>query len=367
MIGVGLLASPAANDFFQFWWAGQLIATGGSPYDPAAWTAALAYGPAAGSVARNCVLPDAAACLWIYPPWTAWLFVPTGRLDPVAGIAIQRIALGSALAIGGALWLRIARATEATAGALLIIAFAACAPFVRDIFTGHFEGLLLVGLALVAIGLRDRRTWPVVAGTLLLALKPHLSLALAPLVLVWLVSTRAYRTLAVVAGTLAVLVVAGFASDPLAWPALVGRSVAKQELASSTTWGFASAIGAAAAPAIAAVIVLVAIAALAVSLRATRAAVAVVAAGAALSLAVTPYAQSYDMVLLFPAIVVALGSLRRGAAVIAAALVIAITWVAYVLELSGDPRAFAGLLPVIVLVLLASRVRQRRAATLSPA
>ena len=365
MLGVGLLAAPAANDFFQFWWAGHLIATGRSPYDRAAWTAALAFGPAAGSVARNCVVPDAAACLWIYPPWTAWLFAPTGALDPVAGIAIQRIALGSALAIGGALWLRVARATERAAGPLLI-ALAACAPYVRDTLTGHFEGLLLIGLALIAIGLRDRRTWPVVAGVLLLALKPHLSLALGPLVLVWLISTRTYRTLAIVTVALAGLVVGGFASDLLAWPALLGRSVAKQELASSTTWGFASATGAAAAPAIAAAVLLVAIAALAVIWRGPRAAVDVVAAGAALSLAVAPYAQSYDMVLLVPAVAVAFASLRRAAAVVGAALLVAITWTTYVLELSGDPRAFAGLLPVIVLVLLASRVRQRRAATLSP-
>ena len=36
---VSLLASPSANDFFQFWWSGHLIVTNRSPYDPDAWAA----------------------------------------------------------------------------------------------------------------------------------------------------------------------------------------------------------------------------------------------------------------------------------------------------------------------------------------
>ncbi|MDP9321886.1 MAG: glycosyltransferase 87 family protein [Chloroflexota bacterium] len=358
---VSLLASPSANDFFQFWWAGHLIVTGRSPYDPDAWAAALAYGPAAGAVAARCVVSDSAACSWIYPPWTAWLFVPTGALDPQTGIAIQRVTLVSALAVGGVLWVRAARATGA-AGASLLVAFAASAPFVRDVVTGHFEGLLLIGLALVAIGLADRRTWPVVAGAMLVALKPHLSFALVPLVVVWLVSTRAYRTLTVAAVALCALAVAGFTSDPLAWPALIGRTIAKQQVATGTTWGFAAAIGGAAAPAVAVVMVAAAAAAAFTSWRssgvADRAGV-LVGAGAALSLAVAPYAQSYDMVLLFPAVAIALATVRRAAAVTAAAVVVAVTWLAYILELSGDPRAFAGALPTIALVLLALRARRR--------
>jgi len=365
----GLLASPSANDFFQFWWAGHLIAIGRSPYDPAAWSAALAYGPAAGAVAHNCVAPDAAACLWIYPPWTAWLFAPTGALSPEAGIAIQRIALLSALAIGGVLWVRAARATDASVAPLLV-ALAASAPFVRDVVTGHFEGLLLIGLFLLATGLRDTQTWRVLAGALLLALKPHLFLALAPLVGVWLVSRRAYRALAVTTLALGALAVAGFASDPSAWPALVGRSTAKQELAGGSTWGFAGAVAGPAAPAVAAILVVVALVAAVLAWRGSRPpdrAAVLVGAGSALSLGVTPYLQSYDVVLLFPAVAVAFAMLPRPAAVVAAAFVIAATWLAYVLELSGDPRAFAGALPAVTLVALALSVRPRLATTLRPA
>jgi hypothetical protein len=369
VLAAGLLASPSANDFFQFWWAGHLVAIGRSPYDPAAWTAAIAYGPAAGAVAQNCVASDAAACLWIYPPWTAWMFAPSGALGPEAGIATQRIALLAALAGGVVLWARAARATDASVAPLLV-AVAASAPFVRDIVTGHFEGLLLIGLFLLGTGLRDTGTWRIVAGTLLLALKPHLFLALAPLVVVWLVSRRAYRTLLVTAVALAALAVVGVASDPSAWPAVLGRSTAKQELGGATTWGFSAAIAGTGAPLVATILVAVAVVSAVLAWRWSRPpdrATVLVGAGSALSLAVAPYLQSYDLVLLCPAVAIALAALRRPAAVVAAAVVIGTTWLAYLLELSGDPRAFAGVLPAVMLAALALSVRQRLATTLRSA
>jgi len=360
-----LPASPSSNDFFQFWWAGHLVVTGRSPYDPAAWSAALAYGPAAGAVARNCVPPAAPACLWLYPPWTAWLFAPTGALDPPAGIAVQRVVLASALAVGGALWARIA---SVTAAAPLLVAFAASAPFVRDILTGHFEGLLVIGLGLVAIGLRDRASWPLVAGALLLSFKPHLFIALAPLLLVWLIRARAYRTIALAAAGLFVLAIVAFASDPLAWPALVGRSAGKTEIAGATTWALAMTIGGGAWLAVAALVLAVGAACVAVVWRSRRSdrGSALVAVGAAFSLALAPYLQSYDLVLLFPAVAIAFAR-SGGAMVVVAAIVVAATWLAYWLELSGTSLALVGALPTIALVVLALRVRAAGAARLDPA
>jgi len=63
---------------------------------------------------------------------------------------------------------------------------------------------------------------------------------------------------------------------------------------------------------------------------------------------------------------IALATVRRADAVAAAAVVVTVTWLAYLLELSGDPRAFAGALPTIALVLLALRVRQRQSAPTTP-
>ncbi len=364
-----LLTSPAANDHFQFWWVGHLIATGRSPYEPSAWAAALTYGPAAGAVAQNCVVPEAAACLWVYPPWTAWIFAPTGALDPQAGIALQRIMLTAALGIGAVLWVRLAQPIGMRSGALLV-AFAASAPFVRDILTGHFEGVLLIGLALLAIGLRDRRTVMIAAGVVLLALKPHLFIALAVIILVWLIRERWYRALAGTAAVLGLLAAIGSASDPLAGPALVTRSFAKQNVASATAWGFASRIGDASGLFAAAFIVLIPIAAVVVLWWRPAPAgrpVTLVATGAAVSLAIAPYAQSYDAILLLPAVAIALTGLRPLTAIIAASTIVIVTWVAYALELAGDPRSFVGVLPAIALGVITLRAWARRTPSPEPA
>lgn len=364
-----LVASPGANDFFQFWWAGHLVVTGRSPYDPAAWTAALAYGPAAGSVAHNCVPADAPACLWVYPPWTAWAFAPLGALEPEAAIALYRIALGSALAVGGLVWVRLAGASPVTA-TVLLVALGASAASVRDVATGHFEGALLVGLGLVAIGGRRRSPWLALVGAAIVALKPHVAFALVPAVVAWLALQRAYRVLVALCVALALLVVAGFASDALAWAALTGRPGAKLELGTATTWGASAVLAGPAWPAIAAVVVGITVGGFILTWRsAIPRAEVVVAASAAVSLAIAPYAQSYDAVLLFPAFAVAFGRTRLVTAAVGALAAVALTWMGYALELTGAPDPVTGMLPAALVAVLAlrSRVDEQRAATLAPA
>lgn len=56
------LLSPvrALADHFQFWAAGHIIATGGSPYDRSAWEAAATYGSIPDGVAMNTVIRNLA-------------------------------------------------------------------------------------------------------------------------------------------------------------------------------------------------------------------------------------------------------------------------------------------------------------------
>ncbi|HEX4745228.1 MAG TPA: hypothetical protein VFW12_11250, partial [Candidatus Limnocylindria bacterium] len=147
-LALWLIADTASNDFFQFWFAGHLVATGRSPYDQTAWwSAPEAFGALARTVRVNCPVPDAPACLWTYPPWTAWLLVPFGALPVAAGLALEKVAFTLFLAIG-------AVATAAASGIGghrargAVAAGALCsAPFVRAALTGHFEGALLIALA----------------------------------------------------------------------------------------------------------------------------------------------------------------------------------------------------------------------------
>ncbi|CAN5204876.1 hypothetical protein BH18CHL2_BH18CHL2_06600 [soil metagenome] len=81
LVALWPLAQPVEGhgDTFQFWYAGHLIATGGSPYDQSAWPEAARYGHVAAYVATNCASPDSLQCVWAYPPLTAWLFAPSVR------------------------------------------------------------------------------------------------------------------------------------------------------------------------------------------------------------------------------------------------------------------------------------------------
>ncbi|MDP9180560.1 MAG: hypothetical protein M3O21_02430 [Chloroflexota bacterium] len=90
-----------------------------------------------------------------------------------------------------------------------------------------------------------------------------------------------------------------------------------------------------------------------------RRAAVLVCAGAAGSLAIAPYAQSYDHVLLIPAVALTLTNQRVTSAIAILSAWIAATWAAYTLALAGDARAFAGLLPAATLVLLGGMERPR--------
>ena len=154
-IVLSTLADTSANDFFQFWFAGHLVATGRSPYDQTTWvTAHEAFGALADTVRMNCPRPDAPACLWTYPPWTAWLLVPFGALPVVFGLAAEKITF-TILLIGGTLAaIRAAGIDGHFARGAVAAGALASAPFVRDLITGHFEGALQIGLVVLAAAIR---------------------------------------------------------------------------------------------------------------------------------------------------------------------------------------------------------------------
>lgn len=140
--------SPTAGDFFQFWYAGHLVATGSSPYDQSEWVSAYArYGDLASVVRHNCPTIDAPACRWVYPPWTGWLLAPFSVFDPRTGIALEGLAFLALLTSGVVLTVRAARIRPDWLHALALVGLALSAPFVTDAFGGHFDGLMLIGLA----------------------------------------------------------------------------------------------------------------------------------------------------------------------------------------------------------------------------
>ncbi|MDP9246355.1 MAG: hypothetical protein M3O64_06840 [Chloroflexota bacterium] len=358
---VATLVSPL-NDRFQFWFAGHLVATGGSPYDQVAWGAAAGrYGDAAALVARNCADPFSASCTWAYPPWTAWLYAPFGLLEPDRGLP----AIAAATLLCGAVSVvLLTRAVPLSAPSTMVVALVAVggAPFVWDSFVGHFEPALLIGALLLARGLGNGRTLPFVAGAVLLSLKPNLIVALVPLVGGVLLVGRRWRALVATAVVMTALALIGLWREPAAIAALSG-SMAKTAIVLPTTWSFAARTISGAAPVVALSLVGISITSAWVAVRSAQPeerALVLVASGLALSLVVTPYAHLYDYVLLLPAIattIALLDRLGRAARMIGWVVIgfgyVAITWLAFLGGPHGDEPAASALIPVSSLVMLA--------------
>lgn len=362
---ISQLRSPA-SDFFQFWYAGHLVAIGRSPYDPAAWgIASELYGTRAGLVAVNCVVPDAPACLWAYPPWTAWLFAPFGFLDPDSGIALQGAFL---LVVGAVGAVFLARAVPLSRPAAMVVRFVtvASAPFVWSSFLGHFEGLLLLGAVVLVHAIRDRRALPLAASALVLSLKPNLFVALVPLTIALLVGRRSWRSIAVATVTVLIVCVAGLVFEPR-WLASLSLVTTKVTLTAPTTWSMAAHLTPSFAPVTIALVLAVSAGSAWSSFRAAPRVLrdtTFVAAAIALSLALTPYAHLYDYLLLAPAIAVAIAALEpRGGVARAFALVafgggfILVTWIAFLSGPHGDEQAANALIPPAALAGMALALR----------
>lgn len=370
LIVVARLVSPL-NDRFQFWFAGHLVASGRSPYDQSAWAGAAAnYGDAAALVARNCPDALASACLWAYPPWTAWLFAPFGLLDADRGMT----AIAAFLLIAGAVsTVLLARAAQLMPRSRMVVALmaVASAPFVWDSFLGHFEPLLLIGAVLIASGLRDRRAALLSAGAILLMLKPNLIGGLVPLVAGLLVARHAWRPMGVTLGALGLLVVAGFGIEPAAPQALLGAG-AKTLIVLPTTWSFATRVAPSASIVVDVAVITASVAAAWIAVRSAPQSLAdltLVAVGLALSLAVTPYDHLYDDLLLLPAVACGIAVLdargeraRMFGWVVFGFGFVAATWLAFLAGPHGDEPAEAALIPVTALIALGATMAWTRRA-----
>ncbi|MDP9321889.1 MAG: glycosyltransferase 87 family protein [Chloroflexota bacterium] len=364
------------GDTFQFWYAGHLVATGGSAYDQQAWHAAsAAYGSVAANVAANCADPDAVLCAWTYPPLTAWLFAPFGALPPATGVLAVNVFDLITLFAGVAAAVLFFGPREPRQRALVLAAAAAGHPFVVDIAGGHFVGLLLLALVAIAHGLRERQTWPIVVGAIALALKPHVAVVVAFAVPAVLAARGAWRAVASTVAALAIIVGLALLRSPEAIGAIVSRGGAKAGIAWSTTWALADATGEPALTVAAVAVVAVGAAAVAIrSAHADRRDLTIVAVAAALSLVVTPYAQPYDFLLALPAFAAAAAAasaLGRPARTALFAVIVLCwiggTWASIVL---GDgARVVASTyaaVPVAALVVLAVALRASHAAPASP-
>ena len=373
--GVAFFAWPAVGtgDLFQFWYAGRLVITGGSPYDPAAWSAAAAYGEYARNVMSNCTpTPIDPLCVWVYPPATALLFAPFALLDVAIGTALLELVF---IALGLVALLALARWMGQGSGDLRFVVVAACLvshPFVFDLRAGHFEALGVLGLLALAYGFAHQRAAPVVVGALLLSVKPHLYLFVGLVVLIWLIRRRWWRALVLTSAALIVIQGGAALRFPDSVGAIATRSAGKVDLGWASTWALLPVVPD--APVIGLVLFfgLIAIAFL-VSVRnapAGRRADVTIAAAAAVSIAIAPYVHPYDLFVTFPTFAIAV-ALTRGAVRSVGALVVAVdvalvsvgTWLLILANRADLANGLPGIVaPLLTLSLMFSVVARDRSA-----
>ncbi len=333
----GLLTPlPYLADHFQFWAAGHLAVTGSSPYDRASWVAMAAYGPQPGGIAINTIPQNLGLTryLWLYPPQTAFAFAPFGALPLEGGIPPLHFVVfaGAVAGVVLAAWVVGLRGARL---ALALTASVVSQPFVIGVRDGHPIGVVLAGLVAAYVGARDRRAALLAIGVALVSLKPHIALAFAAGLALYLGVCRERRLLGVTAATLVAVTLPAEIVDPFPLAALTAATAERVGLDQSDLAALARDLGGGAA--LVAAIATVALAAALIAIRlAPSARRGDVAFGAllSLSLVVAPYAHDYDQLLTVPASFVGLTLVRgrRGELPFAAlfgVLIAAIPWVLF--------------------------------------
>ncbi|MBL8551704.1 MAG: DUF2029 domain-containing protein [Hyphomonadaceae bacterium] len=335
---------PVFGDFLAFWSAGRLALEG---------HAEEAYSIAAISTVQNGAFPGLNVVFpWRHAPMFLLFVAPLAALPfPAAALVF--------LALSGGLYLHAARKAAPDPRDLL---FAAALPTALLHIGSVQTGLVLAGLAMLALIWLDRR--PLAAGACigLMAIKPHLGV-LWPIMLAVQGRWRAFASATAV--VLALTLVAGWLFGFGLLPHFIdamreGLSAVERGLAPADTFAslYASLRGFGAPASLALTLHLISAAAatgIAIAIWRGKDAEASAAAFAAATLLVSPYLFFYDQTLL----IIAVGALYRRASP-REALWLAFAWIAGALSLAIGKVAPLPICPVAAwgcLMLAARRAR----------
>jgi Glycosyltransferase family 87 len=356
-----LLIPPpfALTDHLVFWEAGRIVVNGASPYDMTIWT------DVARSYQSGHLLPfiDAARPIWIYPAWTAFLFVPFGLLPyPIGPWALYFAYLAVGL-FAAVLFIRSLPARWQPPAELSIVIAAAFQPLLIADRYGQFGSFLLLGLVLVYRGLRDRSVAQLIAGALLLLMKPQLFLVVAALVVWWLLKRRDHRSSIAVSASLLLVM----AATTLRYPESLGffRGGVDERVGVyfswySSTWAFAQFFVGPWWPIAGSILVVMTVLVCAAAVRSLPQDLrdaGLFASAAILSLAITPVDFHYDQAPLLLAVVIAVAIGRRPYQIaLTWALAVVAPWFIFFIELGlgrQDSQSLSGVVPVLVALLFA--------------
>ena len=187
VVGIGILFlivktnSAGKRDFIEYWAAGQQLVHGANPYDGAAIL----------PLQRGAGLADNHPQVSFSPPVAFFLALPLGFVGANTGLVLWLLVLLACLVASvRLLWTMHGR----PASRLHLLGYC-FAPLMECLMAGQLGIFLLIGIVLF---LYFYKTRPFLAGAALMpcALKPHLFLPFALVLLLWVVSRKAYRILA---------------------------------------------------------------------------------------------------------------------------------------------------------------------------
>ncbi len=312
---------PPNSDFFKLWLAARMILEGGDPYRAADWLAGHArYGAT--------WLPEDTS---LYPLPLALLLAPLGLLA-VAPAFTAWVVISLLLSLA-ATWLTLTSSPRPRWAPYLLPFLAGLLlyrPLLVTLWSGQMSALLLFALALALWCWERGRWWQGGAALALFALKPSLGGPLIAALALWLLLGRRWAALAGLAGGAVGLLLLGALRSPL-WPidflAIGGERLGERLGSTPNVWGLAFlALGGAPGDTLRLGLLLAGLllAACAATLWHRLPALsprAAVAWAAPLALLITPYTYAYDqLILLVPALALALALAERGAPFLAVAL-----------------------------------------------
>jgi hypothetical protein len=203
ILTVGMSSNTAANrDFICYWAAGKLLIHHGNPYD----------GPAILATQQAAGFTDGRPFFMRNPPIAFFITIPIAFFsERVAAILWSLAIMASMMTSIGLIWEMHGRPRDRLhlVGYLFPPAFAC-------LLAGQIGMFLLLGVVLFLYW-RDKHPFAAGAAILLCALKPHLFLPFAAVLIVWIFVTRSFRVLAGLATAVAAALAIGFLLDPHGW------------------------------------------------------------------------------------------------------------------------------------------------------
>jgi hypothetical protein len=191
------------RDFAEYWASGQQLVHHANPYDPIA-ISALEH--SAGCTPETVIV-------MLNPPWTLPLVYPLGFFGFRSAGVLWNLLLLACILISVHL-LRLLHGSPPNRVHWLALAFT---PLILALAMGQLSILVLFG-SILFLRFHQRRPFLSGAALWLCALKPHLFLPFAAVLVAWIVVSRSYRLLAGFVFALALSSAVAFCIDPAAWP-----------------------------------------------------------------------------------------------------------------------------------------------------